>query len=243
MLIINADDWGRSRMETDTALRCFQHGAITRVSAMVFMEDSERAADIAKTAGIDVGLHVNLTEAFVTSGPSSAIVDAQSRTARFLKSNKYAQLVYNPFLCEAFRHTYRAQADEFLRLYGKAPSHVDGHQHMHLCANMLIDGIIPIGQRVRRNFSFESGEKGWLNRNYRRLSDWWLKRRYQVTDYFFALSRAFNDAALNRMISFARRSSVELMTHPVVEREYALLLTNSQEMTRQGVKLETYAEV
>ena len=33
-----------------------------------------------------------------------------------------------------------------MRLYGKLPSHVDGHQHRHLCANMLIDPIIPEGQ-------------------------------------------------------------------------------------------------
>ena len=232
MLIINADDWGRSRMETDAALLCFQHGAITRVSAMVFMEDSERAADVAKNCGVDVGLHVNLTEAFVTGVPSSAVVDAHSRTSRFLKSSKYAQLLYHPLLREAFHHTYQAQADEFLRLYGRAPAHVDGHQHMHLCANMLADTIIPVGQTVRRNFSFKSGEKGWLNRNYRRMSDWWLKRRYRVTDYFFAVSSAFNNAALNRIISLAKSSTVELMTHPVVEAEYTLLMTNAEEMTK-----------
>jgi predicted glycoside hydrolase/deacetylase ChbG (UPF0249 family) len=37
MLIVNADDWGRSVAETDSALRCYQAGRITSVSAMVFM--------------------------------------------------------------------------------------------------------------------------------------------------------------------------------------------------------------
>lgn len=224
MLIINADDWGRSRKETDAALQCFRHGAITRVSAMVFMEDSEWAADVAKSCGVDVGLHVNLTDAFVTGVPSSAVVDAHGRVSRFLKSSKYAQLLYHPLLREAFHHTYQAQVAEFLRLYGKAPSHVDGHQHMHLCANMLADAIIPFGQKVRRNFSFKSREKGWLNRTFRRFSDWWLSRNYVLTDYFFALSQHLSIAALERVISLSKTSNVELMTHPAQRDEQTFLV-------------------
>ena len=56
MLIINADDWGRSQAETDAALRCYQGGRITSVSAMVFMADSERAAELAKEKRIGRGL-------------------------------------------------------------------------------------------------------------------------------------------------------------------------------------------
>ena len=64
MLIINADDWGRSVAETDAALRCYKGGRITSVSAMVFMEDSERAAELAKENELDVGLHLNFTDEF-----------------------------------------------------------------------------------------------------------------------------------------------------------------------------------
>ena len=64
MLIINADDWGRSVAETDAALRCYKEGRITSVSAMVFMEDSERAAELAKENELDVGLHLNFTDKF-----------------------------------------------------------------------------------------------------------------------------------------------------------------------------------
>ena len=62
MIIINADDWGRSERETDAALSTYKRGRITSASAMVFMRDSGRAADLAKDAGIDVGLHFNLSE-------------------------------------------------------------------------------------------------------------------------------------------------------------------------------------
>ena len=64
MLIINADDLGRSRAETDAALRCYKAGRITSVSAMVFMSDSERAAEVARENELDVGLHLNFGEPF-----------------------------------------------------------------------------------------------------------------------------------------------------------------------------------
>ena len=64
MLIINADDWGRSIMETDATLRCYKVGRVTSVSAMMFMSDSERAAELARENGVDTGLHLNFSEPF-----------------------------------------------------------------------------------------------------------------------------------------------------------------------------------
>src|SRR5579862_5616853 len=60
-IIINADDWGRDRVTTDRILDCVDHGTVSSVSAMVFMEDSERSAVLARRSGIDAGLHLNLT--------------------------------------------------------------------------------------------------------------------------------------------------------------------------------------
>src|SRR5215831_8631232 len=139
MLIVNADDWGRSEAETNATLDCYRHGSVTSVSGMVFMKDSERAADIAKSAGFDVGLHLNLTEPFTSASVPPQIHVAQGRIAAFLTRSKYAFLFYHPGLRREFRVVYDAQAEEFRRLYGREPSHVDGHQHMHHCMNMMVD--------------------------------------------------------------------------------------------------------
>ena len=66
MLIVNADDWGGWKSATDAALACYKAGRINSVSAMVFMEDSERAAELAQADGLDVGLHLNFTTPFET---------------------------------------------------------------------------------------------------------------------------------------------------------------------------------
>jgi predicted glycoside hydrolase/deacetylase ChbG (UPF0249 family) len=61
VLIINAR-LGRSVAETDAAFKCYRGGRITCVSAMVFMHDSGRAAELAKANELDVGFHLNFSE-------------------------------------------------------------------------------------------------------------------------------------------------------------------------------------
>src|SRR4051812_41107581 len=127
MIIINADDLGRSEAETEAALACYAEGRITSTSAMVFMEDSERGAARAKECGIGVGLHLNFSQRYTGRAPAR-LADAQSRIVRFMTASKYAVLLYHPGLRNDFRDVVLSQRDEFLRLYGQAPSHIDGHQ-------------------------------------------------------------------------------------------------------------------
>ena len=113
MLIINADDWGRSLAETDAALECYKAGRITSVSAMVFMEDSERAAELAKENKLDVGLHLNFTDRFTANQYASMLANHHEKIVAFLRRNKYSQLLYNPFLRKEFAYSCKAQIDEF----------------------------------------------------------------------------------------------------------------------------------
>jgi hypothetical protein len=226
MIIVNADDWGRSPAETDVALSCYRDGRITSVTAMVFMEDSDRAADLAKDARIDVGLHLNLTQRFTAAPLKGVLRDYHDRIARFLTFNKYTFLLYNPTLRKPFEYVYRAQVEEFIRLYGIPPSHVDGHHHKHLSTNMILDRVIPAGERVRRNFSFLPSEKALLNRMYRGLVDLWLARRYRLTDYFFSLASCLRANSMTRVAELSRSATVELVAHPYKTNEYAYLMSN-----------------
>ena len=191
---------------------------------MVFMEDSARGAKIANDLGVDAGLHVNFTLAFSDPNCSLALRREQGRIRRFLKCNKYALLLYNPFLRGIFQIVYQTQAEEFRRLYGRPPSHIDGHQHMHLCTNMLVDKVIPSGEKVRRSFSFWPGEKSTLNIRYRKWVDSRLENRHRVTDYFFSLHSCLRTGQTMRIAELAARFKVELMTHPERPQEAQALL-------------------
>lgn len=226
MIIVNADDWGRSLADTDAALSCYRAKRITSVSAMVFMDDSERAAKLAKDSGIDVGLHLNLTEPFTGEAPNKFLKEQHNRIVRFLTLNKYSGLMYNPNLSKQFRYVYEAQVEEFIRLYEKPPSHINGHHHMHLCTNILLGGIISRGQNIRRNFTFWYGDKNPVNLIYRMLLDRLLARRYYLTDFFFSLAWCLETCQLVRVAQLAKTSIVELATHPSIIIEYIYLMSD-----------------
>lgn len=222
-LIMNADDWGRDSNTTDLTLDCVLRGGVTSVSAMVFMEDSERAATISREQSIDAGLHLNLTTPFSAGNCPSRLKEYQEVIARYLLRHRLAQVMFHPGLTSAFRYVATAQLDEFNRLYGRPPFRLDGHHHMHLCANVLFQKLLPAKTMVRRNFSFESGEKSLWNRLYRRLVDRMLARRHRITDYFFSLPPLEPQSRVERIVSLSRDYVVEVETHPVSLNEYRFL--------------------
>jgi predicted glycoside hydrolase/deacetylase ChbG (UPF0249 family) len=239
MLVINADDFGRNRLATDRILVCHVEKRITSASAMVFMEDSERAAILAKDWQLDVGLHINFTESFTSPDVPPSLRRNHERIRRFLRANKYALIIYNPFLRNAFRAVFAAQLEEFARLYGQPASRFDGHQHMHLCSNMILDRLLPAGAKVRRGFSFRGGEKSFLNRFYRAAIDRRLATQHSITDFFFALSQHLPISRLQRVVELARTYDVELMTHPEVNAEFEGLLNDEFANMISRVQLET----
>ena len=222
-LIVNADDWGRDRLTTDRTHDCVRNGAVSSVSAMVFMEDSERAAAIARKRRLDVGLHLNLTTPF--SGPCDGkLAQQQQQLGRFLRGHRFNQVVFHPGLRRAFASVVAAELEEFRRLYGEAPDRIDGHHHMHLCANVLFGGLLPRGTMVRRSFSFRVGEKSPGNVLYRWLVDGALARRHRLVDYFFSVAPVTPANRLQQIFDLARGFVVEVETHPANVEEYRFLM-------------------
>jgi chitin disaccharide deacetylase len=223
VLIINADDWGRNRETTDRISDCVVRKTVSSVSAMVFMEDSARAAAIALEQGVDAGLHLNFTSPFTGPDVSSELLNHQQQVAAYLVRRRVNQAIFHPGLKNSFDYVVKAQLDGYNRLYGAAPARLDGHHHMHLCANVLFGALLPAGTNVRRNFSFQPGEKGFLNRFYRRQVDHLLARRHHLADFFFALTPVEPSERLRKIFSLAHNFVVEVETHPVEDDEYRYL--------------------
>ena len=228
MLFVNADDWGRDEETTDRILACCRNGRVNGVSAMTFMKDSERAAELARENALDTGLHLNLTLEFDGETAGTALREHHRRVAAYLGARKANQVLFNPALKRSFDHVFQAQWDEFRRLYGRPPERLDGHHHMHLCMNMLLPNRYPDGLRIRRNFTFRAGEKGFANRFYRRLVDSWLLSRFRCTDFFFSLS-PIEAGRIREIMNLSEGSSVELMVHPAKDDEYRFLLSDRPE--------------
>ena len=158
-------------------------------------------------------------------------------------SSKYAMLLYNPLLRSAFRDVFQAQYDEFVRLFGRRPTHIDGHHHRHQCLNMLIGNVIPQGEKVRRSFSFSNREKNFLNLVYRRFVDHRLSGRYSLTDSFFALSTSLREGSVPKIADLARSTDVELMTHPIQKAEGDYLQGDEFGALIESMPLGSYADL
>jgi len=223
-VVINADDWGRTVETTDRTLDCMRAGVVSSVSAMVFMADSARAAMIALDNNVDTGLHLNFTTALDAPGCPPMLREHQERIGRYLLAHKYSRVLYHPGLAGAFEYVVAAQLDEYQRIYGHAPQRIDGHHHMHLCANVIFGKLLPEGTIVRRNHSFQQGEKSIVNRVYRNWIDNMLARRHRMIDRFFVLPPLKPQSRLAGIFALADRYNIEVETHPVKHEDYTYLM-------------------
>jgi len=221
-LIINADDWGRDPDTTSRIFECALHGTVSSVSAMVFMRDSERAGAMARDSRIDAGLHLNLSEPFSSPSCPRKLAERQHELVRYLARHRLARVLFSVSLARYFEYVVEAQLDEYRRIYGTGPKRIDGHHHMHLCANVLFGRLLPRGTMVRRTFTFEPGEIRLDKRLYCRAVDHMLARRHRLADFFFSL-QPLHQLRLQRIISLARRFVVEVETHPANAEEYHFL--------------------
>jgi len=243
MLIITADDYGKTKHATDSILECFSRKRITSVSAMIFMVDSERSASLAVTTEIEIGLHLNFTLPFSISNISSKLREHQNRLVSCLTRHKISQVVYNPLLVNSFNYVFQSQHEEFIRLYGRLPAFYNGHHHMHLCANVLLSKMIPKSSRVRRTFTFDQGEKNPFNLLYRRGLDIWVSKRFITTDYFFSIAPVQNHERLRNIINRAANKTIEIEVHPEDYEEYEILLSDRYQNLMDSVHIGNYQQL
>jgi chitin disaccharide deacetylase len=221
MLIINADDWGYDAHTTGRVLTCVEAGSVSSVSAMVFMEDSERAAAVAQDRGIDAGLHLNLDTPFSKVPVASNLLEHQARLAGFLDS-PFSRPFFHPGLVRSFEYVVSSQLAEYDRLYGAPPLRIDGHHHMHLAANVLFGGLLPLGTILRPHFSREPGEKRIRNSIFRYYAKLMLKKSHRTVDCLFALP-PLEPKRLLQIFFRSREITIEVETHPTNPAEFKFL--------------------
>lgn len=115
-VIVNADDFGFTSGVNRGIIEAHEHGILTSASLMVRYPAAEEAAAYAKThTQLSVGLHFEAGEWRYETGEwrlAYQVIDADN--------------------VDAVRAELARQLDEFERLIGRAPTHLDSHQHMHL---------------------------------------------------------------------------------------------------------------
>jgi predicted glycoside hydrolase/deacetylase ChbG (UPF0249 family) len=120
-LIVNADDFGASEGVNRGIVEAHEHGIVTSASLMVNQRAAVEAAAYARHHGeLDLGLHVELRRWRVRS-----VSWPRVRSERELQLSVAREVV--------------EQLDQFRRLVGREPTHLDSHQHRH-----RIDALRPV---------------------------------------------------------------------------------------------------
>jgi predicted glycoside hydrolase/deacetylase ChbG (UPF0249 family) len=226
LLIVNADDLGLGEDETDAILDCFGRGAITSATAMVWMRDSARAADLARAAGIPVGLHLNLIEPFDAPDVPLRVAETQLRVVRRLRSRRPATQLYHPTWARDFERCIADQLTRFEQLYGRAPTHVDGHHHMHLAFNALFARALGRVHKCRRPVNRTATESAAVKRAARASVDRLVRVRFATTDWCMSirpLHPGLAGAGIGQELGRAGHGSLELVVHPGFPDERAVL--------------------
>jgi predicted glycoside hydrolase/deacetylase ChbG (UPF0249 family) len=134
LLVVNADDFGRTRGINRGVIRAHEEGIVTSASLMVRWPAAAEAASYARLRPeLGVGLHLDLGEWRFEAGEWQATYEVRG-----------AQDNPNRAIAE--------QIARFRELVGRDPTHLDSHQHVHLhepVRSALLEQADELGVPVR----------------------------------------------------------------------------------------------
>jgi len=195
-------------------------------SAMTFMADSERAADLARETQIPVGLHLNLDEKFTGPAIPSTLREHHQKIAAYLNARKWNQILYNPFLRNAFRLWFFRPSG--MNLSGFITKNHSGWMGIVTCIYVWIccyQERFRTGLKIRRNFTFYRGEK---NPIIAFIGAWLIGGCNQLFmhRFLFFSMKPIDLAKLQRLVILSKTSDVDqLWCIPDGENEYLFLLS------------------
>ena len=227
-IIVNADDLGYSETRDAGIFEAFANGAVSAASLLVNGPTAATAANKAIEVGLYLGLHLNLSEGESLSGPSSI---TNPENVMYYKHEFWELVVGNiDTVSNDIRKETVAQIERFKELTGAYPTHVDGHQHVHVYPHMP-DILAPIfhayGVLSVRIPDEDVSSYDWLSRarkdRYDMRFPWSLRARLvyrkhgiRAPDCFVGLGLAGHDMDMDCLLTTMAGTfgTVEWMVHP-----------------------------
>jgi predicted glycoside hydrolase/deacetylase ChbG (UPF0249 family) len=215
LIIINADDLGRSTAVNEAIFDLMARGHITSSTLLANAPATEEAiVESRHHKNRSFGVHLNVTE-FRPLTKSAALSPILDNLGCFDNSIRSTPITSQ--LREAIFHEWSTQIERLLAM-GLTPSHIDSHHHVH-----TVPCLFPILKRVQRRFGIRKVRismniyptKAQAPRSLLLRKVIWntALRRYYPTVTTSGLTNldTFFDAMQHQQ---SRQRSVELMVHP-----------------------------
>lgn len=134
-LIINGDDAGIDHQRNEGLIKSFEEGVLTSVTALVNGPAFEEIAHYtAKHPGLGIGIHLNLTQGRALSGRLKTLTDEEGNFHP--KARAWANAWQGKLDEEEISKELMTQLEAFAET-GLTPTHLDGHNHIHLFPQVL----------------------------------------------------------------------------------------------------------
>ena len=142
-LIINADDFGRTRGINYGIVEAMKNGVLSSTTIMMNMPYAEHAVNLAKKEGItSIGVHLTFIEKWISLGKT--LVDEHG------VFKKYPELMAEADV-EEIKTEMRTQIDKLISM-GVKPTHLDGHHHVHLYSLKMVEAVFAVAQLHMADF-------------------------------------------------------------------------------------------
>ncbi len=124
-LVINGDDLGYTRANTLGILETYRNGVLRSTTAMCNAGYIKEAAEMAKDCrDLGIGVHLVLTH----GRPLTENRTLHDRNGNFYKNK---EVFSHDLDTEELYREWKAQIERFIELFGKMPTHIDSHHHVH----------------------------------------------------------------------------------------------------------------
>ncbi|XP_057602089.1 carbohydrate deacetylase [Hippopotamus amphibius kiboko] len=239
-LVVTADDFGYCPRRDEGIVEAFLEGAVTSVSLLVNGAAAESAAELARRHRIPTGLHANLSEGRPVGPARRGASSLLGPEGFFLGKMGFREAVAaGDVVLPQVREEMEAQLSRFRELLGREPTHVDGHQHVHVLpgvCRVFAEALQVCGVRFTR-LPLERGVAGctWLEAPARAFAcsveqdahaaiGPFAHHGLRWTDVFVGLSTCGRHMSVHRVsgalaralegIPTGRLVTAELMAHP-----------------------------
>jgi predicted glycoside hydrolase/deacetylase ChbG (UPF0249 family) len=241
LLAVNADDAGFDRATDDAILRCAR---VVRC-ASVAVNGPTAEEFVARAEGLDLGLHVNLTEGPSLAGPHATLTDAAGRFVH-PKEELWRRAVLGEIDPREVASEVRAQWERGEEI-GLRPTHVDGHNHVHLfpAVRDALPGHVYVRVPLDRAPSPRFVHEPWAAAA--RRTDRFTGYRFaeEPTEAVFLASLEGAAGTMEFMVHPGARPGTPFVSSPLRDRETAVLSSPSlaRELERRGVRVVSFAEL
>lgn len=231
-VIVNADDFGSSKRINETIIHCHKNGILTSTSIIAKAESFYEAIQLTKHhLNLGIGIHLTLDgKNNFTKSPSSIInpnTNSFYEGIIILKKLKKFHINVKHIINEY------AKQIEFVLDHNIRITHLDHHHHFHLYKSSL-DAMVFVAKKY--NIRYIRSERIILHKKnffgnflYRRLHQFYLKRKHDTIDGHFNFSSKDQDNMKMklRMLSRKKFKAIEIIVHPKnIHDSESLMLTS-----------------